>query len=128
MQTWPRPTLLVKSKTGEKWSHKRGLTARETEDIPLLKLTPIAVDIDHCDLTNRVTTSFTLVGNSTDSWELAECHDAVYDTPSNDCVHLPGQRKKRDASNNRHAGPVKCNAFFGGGPPAKPSSDAHSEA
>jgi hypothetical protein len=35
--------------------------------MPLVILTPIALEIDHRDLTNRVTTPFTLVGNSADS-------------------------------------------------------------
>jgi hypothetical protein len=38
------------------------LKARETEYIPLVKLTPLVLEIDHRDLPNRVTTSFTLVG------------------------------------------------------------------
>ncbi len=29
-----------------------------------------------------------------------------------DCVHLPAGCKERDVSKNRHAGPVKCNAWI----------------
>jgi transposase len=41
---------------------------------------PMALKIDCRTLTNRVTTSFTLVGNSADSRRLAQCRDVVYDT------------------------------------------------
>src|SRR5262249_8850098 len=30
---------------------------------------------------------------------------------ANDCVHLPGRRKERGVSKNRHAGPVKCDVL-----------------
>ena len=69
-------TLLVKSKIGEKWSHKWGLTARETENIPLLKLTPIALDIERSDLTNRVTTSWLSV-----TFGEAECRRFIHPCP-----------------------------------------------
>jgi hypothetical protein len=46
----------------EKRSCIRRLKARETEYIPLLKLTYMALEIDRRDLTNRVTTSFTSEG------------------------------------------------------------------
>jgi hypothetical protein len=47
------------------------LEARETEDIPLVKLTPIVLDMGHYELTNRVKASFTLVGNCLDLRGLA---------------------------------------------------------
>jgi len=43
------------------------LKARETEYIPLVKLTPMVLEIDHRDLTNRVKASFTPVGNEAGS-------------------------------------------------------------
>jgi hypothetical protein len=44
-----------------------------------------------------------------------QVRDAVdgFERARNDCVHLPGRRKERDVSENRNAGPVKCNALFG---------------
>jgi len=33
---------------------------------------------------------------------------------ANDRVHLPGRLQGIDVSKNRNAGPVKCNAWFGG--------------
>jgi hypothetical protein len=45
----------------------RSLEVRETEDISLVKRTPMVLDVSHCDLPNRVTTSFTPVGNCPDS-------------------------------------------------------------
>ena len=45
-------TLLVNHKRAEK-------KAREIEYIPLVTLTPMALEIDHRDLTNRVTTLLT---------------------------------------------------------------------
>ena len=41
----------------------------------------VALGIDRHDLTNRVTTSFTLVGHSADSRRLAQGRDPVYGTP-----------------------------------------------
>ena len=52
----------------------RRLKARETEDISLVTRIPMASEIDHRDLTNRVTTPFTLVGHAADSRGLAEYH------------------------------------------------------
>ena len=54
------------------------LKARETEYIPLVKLIPMVLGIDHRDLTNRVTTSMTPVGNPADSRGLATCCDSLY--------------------------------------------------
>jgi hypothetical protein len=42
---------------------------------------PMALKIDCRTLTNRVTTSFMLVGNSADSRRLAQCRDTGYGTP-----------------------------------------------
>jgi hypothetical protein len=53
-------------KRAEKRSCIRRLKARETEYIPLVTLTPMALEIDGRELTNRVTTSFTWVGNEAD--------------------------------------------------------------
>jgi hypothetical protein len=39
----------------------RCLEARETEDIPLVKLTPMVLEMGHYDLANRVRRSFTSV-------------------------------------------------------------------
>jgi hypothetical protein len=44
----------------------RRLKARETEDIPLVKCSPMALEIEGCDLTNRVRTWFTSVRNEAD--------------------------------------------------------------
>src|SRR5262249_34045232 len=35
---------------------------------------------------------------------------------ANDSVHLPGRLKATGVSENRHGGPVKCNAWFAGSP------------
>jgi hypothetical protein len=42
------------------------LKARETEALPLVKLTPMVLEMGHYNLTNRVTTSLTSVGNEAD--------------------------------------------------------------
>jgi hypothetical protein len=44
----------------------------------LVTRTPMALEIGYCDLPNRVTASFTLVGNSADSRKFAQCRDTVY--------------------------------------------------
>jgi hypothetical protein len=43
--------------------HIRCLEARVTEDIPLVKLSSMGLEMGHRNLTNRVTTPLTLVGN-----------------------------------------------------------------
>ena len=53
-------------KCQDKWFCIRCSKARETEDIPLVKLTPMLVKMDHHDLPNRVTTSFTSVRTDAD--------------------------------------------------------------
>ena len=53
-------------KSLDKRSRPLHLKARETESIPLAKLTPMVLGIDHRDLPNRVKTFFTSVGNSAD--------------------------------------------------------------
>jgi hypothetical protein len=45
--------------------------------MPLVTLAPMALEIYHRDLPNRVTTSFTLMRNSADSRRLAQCRDTV---------------------------------------------------
>jgi hypothetical protein len=65
-QTLPRQTLLLKSKRVQKRSCIRRLKARETGAILLEKLTSMALETDRCALTNRVTTSFTSMGNEAD--------------------------------------------------------------
>jgi hypothetical protein len=59
----------VSQKCAEKRSCTWCLKGRETGAMPLEKLTSMALEIDRRALTNRVTTSFTLVGNSADSPE-----------------------------------------------------------
>ena len=54
MQTWPRLTLLVNSKRAEKRSCIQRSKARKTEPLPLVKRTPVALEVDCRDLTNRV--------------------------------------------------------------------------
>jgi hypothetical protein len=54
-------------KRSEKRACIRHSKARETEAMPLVTRTPMALEMDGCALTNRVTTPFTLVGNSADS-------------------------------------------------------------
>ena len=53
-QIWPRPTLLGNSKTCGEASHKQRSKARETESMSLVTCTPMALEIDHRDLTNRI--------------------------------------------------------------------------
>jgi hypothetical protein len=62
----------------EKRFYIRRVEVRGTKYIPLEKLTSIALEIGRRDLTNSVTTSFTLVGNSADSRRLAQCRETVY--------------------------------------------------
>ena len=50
-------------KRAEEQSCLQCLMARESEYTPLLKLTSRALEIDRHELTNRVKTSFTSVGN-----------------------------------------------------------------
>lgn len=47
-------TLLGNSKSAEQRSRIQCLKAGETEYIPLVKLTPMALETDRRDLTNRV--------------------------------------------------------------------------
>src|SRR5215211_3817585 len=49
---------LVKSKCAGKRFCIRCLEARETEDIPLVKLTPMVLEMGHDDLTNRILIGF----------------------------------------------------------------------
>jgi hypothetical protein len=46
-----------------KRAYIRRLKARETETMPLVPRTPMALEIACCALTNRVTTSFTSMWN-----------------------------------------------------------------
>jgi hypothetical protein len=64
-------TLLVTSKRAEKWSRILRLKARETEAMPLVTRTPMALEIGRRALTNRVKSdedpiSFTPVRNEAD--------------------------------------------------------------
>jgi hypothetical protein len=51
-------------KQAEKQSRRRRLKPRETEYIPLLKLTPMALDINRRELSHRAKIIFTSVRNS----------------------------------------------------------------
>jgi hypothetical protein len=42
--------------------------SREAAYIPLLKLALMVLEVNGCDLTNRVTASFKPMGSSVDSW------------------------------------------------------------
>ena len=64
-QTWPRQTLLVKSKTCGKAVLDTTFGDRGDRNIPLVTLTPAALRMDHRDLTNRVKASFTYLGSET---------------------------------------------------------------
>jgi hypothetical protein len=57
----------VRQKRAEKQSCPECLKARAIAYMPLVTLAPMASAIYHGDLTNRVTTSFTLVGNEVGS-------------------------------------------------------------
>jgi hypothetical protein len=57
----------LSQKRSEKRSCIRHLKTNKTVDIPLVTRRPRSLKIDHRDLTNRVTTSFTLVGSSAGS-------------------------------------------------------------
>jgi hypothetical protein len=60
-------TLLVKSKMhGHAVFHSTS-RVRATEAMPPVERTPMASEIDGCDLTNRVTTPLTSAGNFIDS-------------------------------------------------------------
>jgi hypothetical protein len=59
----------LSQKRAEKQSCTECLKAREIAYMPLVTLAPMASEIYHRDLTNRVTTSFTLVGHGADSPE-----------------------------------------------------------
>jgi hypothetical protein len=56
----------LSQKHAQRRSRIRRVEARETEAMPLGKRTLVVLDIDCRDLTNRVTTSFTSVGNEAD--------------------------------------------------------------
>jgi hypothetical protein len=60
----PRRTLLVTSKSLDKRSCPLHLKARETEYIPLVKLTPMVLEIDHRDLPNSVGRGHVCTGES----------------------------------------------------------------
>jgi hypothetical protein len=64
--TESRPTLLVSQKRAEKRPCIERLKGEEIAYIPLVILTRKALEINHRDLTNRVTTSFTSVRNEAD--------------------------------------------------------------
>ena len=71
-------TLLGKSITRGKAALHKVFEGQETEAVPLMTHTAIALKIDCRHLPNRVRTSFTLVGNSADSRRLAQCRDPLY--------------------------------------------------
>jgi hypothetical protein len=73
----------LRQKRTEKQSCIHRLNAKETRYIPLVKFTPMVLETGHRNLTNRVRTSFTLVGNSADSRgpDLADACDARPDWP-----------------------------------------------
>jgi hypothetical protein len=54
-------------KRAEKRDDKQRSKARETESISLVTRTPLALEIGHRDLPNRVTTSYTLARNDAGS-------------------------------------------------------------
>jgi hypothetical protein len=53
-------------KRAEKWADTQRSKARETEPMSLVTRTPLALEISHRDLTNRVTASFTSVRTADD--------------------------------------------------------------
>jgi hypothetical protein len=69
-EVWSQPTLLGMSRTrGKAALHRTFKGLRDRIYIPLVTPTRLTLEIDHRDLTNRLTTSFTLMGNSADSPE-----------------------------------------------------------
>ena len=65
-QTASQQTLLVKSKTRGKAVLDTTFGDRGDRKIPVVTLTPAALKMDHRDLTNRVTTTFTPVRTEAD--------------------------------------------------------------
>jgi hypothetical protein len=98
---------LGKSKTRAKRSYIRCLKARETRAISLENLASMALEIGLRDLTNRVKTSFTLVGNSADSRRLADVTPCIA-TPNAGAHLLP------EAGAERTLEAVRCSAWLGG--------------
>jgi hypothetical protein len=78
VQTWPKLTLLVKSRTRGKAVLHTTFGGRGDRNIPLVTLTPMALEIALRDLPNRVTTSFTPVRTEADltlKWMMAGFSD-----------------------------------------------------
>jgi hypothetical protein len=81
-------TLLGKSTSRRKESCIECLKTREIAYISLVTRTLLVLQIAPRDLPNRVTTPFTLVGNSADSRRLAQCRVTV-------CCTLPNAQAHR---------------------------------
>jgi hypothetical protein len=64
------------------------------------------------DLPNRVTTPFTLVGNSADSRGLAQCRATVCCTLPNDHAQQPGPLGELHIPESEHAAPVGCSVLI----------------